>query len=89
MKEGEADYARFAEEFGRGAVDALCKKGAIEIEERKIARSPFSGLPENYEKRLLQKPSRTRLTISKIRINAYILYTASRAAEKPKFISTL
>lgn len=55
MKEGEADYARFAEEFGRGAVDALCKKGAIEIEERKIARSPFSGLPENYEKKTLTK----------------------------------
>ena len=55
MKEGEADYAHFAEEFGRGAVDALCKKGAIEIEERKIARSPFSGLPENYEKKTLTK----------------------------------
>lgn len=55
MKEGEADYARFAEEFGRGAVDALCKKGAIEIEERKIARSPFSGLPENYKKKTLTK----------------------------------
>ncbi len=55
MKEGQADYARFAEEFGRGAVDALCKKGAIEIEERKIARSPFSGLPENYEKKTLTK----------------------------------
>ncbi len=55
MKEGEADYARFAEEFGRSAVDALCKKGAIEIEERKIARSPFSGLPENYEKKTLTK----------------------------------
>ena len=55
MKEGEADYSRFAEEFGRGAVDALCKKGAIEIEERKIARSPFSGLPENYEKKTLTK----------------------------------
>ena len=55
MKEGEADYARFAEEFGRGAVDALCKKGAIEIEERKIARSPFLGLPENYEKKTLTK----------------------------------
>ena len=55
MKEGEADYARFAEEFGRGAVDALCKKGAIEIEERKISRSPFLGLPENYEKKTLTK----------------------------------
>ena len=51
--EGEADYARFAEMFGRGAVDALLKKGSIEVEERKINRSPTSGLPVSYDKRML------------------------------------
>ena len=51
--ERECDYARFAEKFGRGAVDALLKKGAIEAEERKILRSPFSSLSENYEKKIL------------------------------------
>ena len=49
----EADYARFAETFGRGAVDALLKKGAIEVEERKINRNPFEGLSQNYEKKIL------------------------------------
>lgn len=51
--EGEADYARFAESFGRGAVDALLKKGAIEVEERKINRSPAAVLPSSYEKKIL------------------------------------
>ena len=51
--EKEADYARFAERFGRGAVDGLLKKGAIDVEERKIQRNPFEGLGGNYEKRIL------------------------------------
>ncbi|MDE6585091.1 MAG: primosomal protein N', partial [Clostridia bacterium] len=52
-KEGEADYARFAEKFGRGAVDALKEKGAIEVEERKINRSPNACLPQPGEKKIL------------------------------------
>lgn len=52
-REGEADYARFAEEFGRGAVDALKEKGAICVEERKISRSPFASLNSSYEKKTL------------------------------------
>ena len=51
--EKEADYARFAERFGRGAVDGLLKKGAIDVEERKIQRNPFEGLGGNYEKKTL------------------------------------
>ena len=51
--EKEADYARFAETFGRGAVDALKEKGAIEVEERKINRNPRLGLSGNYEKKML------------------------------------
>ncbi|MDE7440105.1 MAG: primosomal protein N' [Clostridia bacterium] len=51
--EGEADYARFAEKFGRGAVDALSDKGAIEVEERKINRSPTASLTQTYEKKIL------------------------------------
>ena len=51
--EKEADYARFAETFGRGAVDALKEKGAIEVEERKINRNPRLGLSGNYEKKVL------------------------------------
>ena len=50
---GEEEYARFAERFGRGAVDALKDKGAIEVEERKINRNPFLGLGGNYEKKTL------------------------------------
>ena len=50
---GEEDYARLAEKFGRGAVDALCKKGAIEVEERKINRNPFAELNRSYEKKVL------------------------------------
>ena len=50
---GEEDYARFAEKFGRGAVDALLKKGAIEALERKINRNPFAGLGQSYEKKIL------------------------------------
>ena len=50
---GEEDYARFAETFGRGAVDGLLKKGAIEVEERKIQRNPLSGLGKTYEKKIL------------------------------------
>ena len=52
-RENEADYARFAEMFGRGAVDGLLKKGAIEVDERKIQRNPFEDLGQNYEKRIL------------------------------------
>ena len=50
---GEEDYARLAEMFGRGAVDGLVKKGAIEVEERKIKRNPFAGLDKAYEKKVL------------------------------------
>ena len=53
--EGEADFAKFAGKFGRGAVDALKEKGAIEVEERKVARSPFSDIAPTYEKKVLTK----------------------------------
>ena len=49
----ECDYARFAEKFGRAAVDSLYKKGAIEVEERQISRNPFAGLNNSYEKKIL------------------------------------
>ena len=52
-RNSEEDYARFAEGFGRGAADALLKKGAIEVEERKTERSPFSDLAPSYEKKTL------------------------------------
>lgn len=57
-KEGEADYARLSETFGRGAVDALKDKGAIGVEERKISRSPFSSLTPTYEKKTLTEAQR-------------------------------
>ena len=41
----EADYAALCDSFGRGAVNALKEKGALEIERRKQTRSPFTGLP--------------------------------------------
>ena len=49
----EEAFARLAEMFGRGAVDGLLQKGAIEVEERKINRNPFSGLSLSYEKKIL------------------------------------
>ncbi len=42
---GEVDYAALCDSFGRGAVNALKEKGALEIERRKQTRSPFTGLP--------------------------------------------
>ena len=42
---GEGDYAALCDSFGRGAVNALKEKGALEIERRKQTRSPFTGLP--------------------------------------------
>ncbi|MDE6001369.1 MAG: primosomal protein N' [Clostridia bacterium] len=50
---GEWLYADLCEKFGRGAVDALADKGAIKAEKRKIARSPFSGLPEGGAEKVL------------------------------------
>ena len=50
---GAETYAGFAEKFGRGAVDGLLKKGAIEVEERKKQRNPFAGLGQTYEKKIL------------------------------------
>ena len=61
MAEGEADYARFAETFGRGAVDGLLKKGAIEVEERKINRNPFVGLSTSYEKKVLTSAQKSAI----------------------------
>ena len=52
-EKGEEEYARFAEKFGRGAVDGLLKKRAIGVEERKINRNPFGGLTSSYEKKIL------------------------------------
>ena len=42
---GEGDYAALCDSFGRGAVNALKEKGALELERRKQTRSPFTGLP--------------------------------------------
>ena len=50
---GEWSYADLCEKFGRGAVDALADKGAIKAEKRKIARSPFAGLPEGGAEKIL------------------------------------
>ena len=37
----EAELSELAEKFGRGAVNALAEKGAVEIEKRQIKRNPF------------------------------------------------
>lgn len=39
--EGEYDLTRLCDKYGRGAVNALAEKGAIEIEKRKINRNPI------------------------------------------------
>ncbi|MDE6505156.1 MAG: primosomal protein N' [Clostridia bacterium] len=37
----EWDYTELCGKFGRAAVNALCDKGAIEVEKRRIKRNPF------------------------------------------------
>ena len=51
--EKECEFARLCGRFGRNAVNALADKGAIEIENRKINRNPFSSLPSDSEKKVL------------------------------------
>lgn len=49
----EWEYTALCEKFGRGAVNSLIEKGAIVLEKRKVSRSPFSGLSERGEERIL------------------------------------
>lgn len=50
---GEEDFAVLCEKFGRAAVNSLAEKGALNIEKRKITRSPFKGLPQQYSGKVL------------------------------------
>ncbi len=52
-EKGEEDFAALCEKFGRGAINSLAEKGALKIEKRKIVRSPFKGLPEDYSGKIL------------------------------------
>lgn len=58
---GECDFTALCNEFGRGAVNALAEKGAIEIEKRKVSRNPFSGLPERGGEKVLTPAQRAAL----------------------------
>lgn len=50
---GECELAALCEKFGRGAVNSLSDKGAIEIRARKVVRNPFAGLSGGGEKKTL------------------------------------
>lgn len=50
---GECELASLCEKFGRGAVNSLSDKGAIEIQARKVVRNPFAGLSGGGEKKTL------------------------------------
>ncbi len=50
---GEEDAARLRERFGAGAVNALVKKGAILLEERRQLRDPYRGIGKREEVHVL------------------------------------
>ncbi|MCV5084957.1 hypothetical protein OFB78_30640, partial [Escherichia coli] len=50
---GECELAPLCEKFGRGAVNSLADKGAIQIRARKVTRNPFSGISGGGEKKTL------------------------------------
>ena len=43
QQNGEYEFTAFCEKFGRGAVNSLIEKGAVEIEKRQIKRAPAMG----------------------------------------------
>ena len=49
----ECEFTYLCDKYGRGAVNALADKGAIEIQTRKINRNPFSELPSGGERKVL------------------------------------
>lgn len=55
---GEAEYTPLCNAFGRGAVDALIKKGALTAEERKVNRSPFVSLMPSGKQKILTPAQR-------------------------------
>ncbi len=58
---GECEFTALCNEFGRGAVNALAGKGAIEIKKRKVSRNPFSGLPKRGGEKVLTPAQRAAL----------------------------
>ena len=60
-EKGEEDFAALCEKFGRGAINSLAEKGALKIEKRKIVRSPFKGLPEDYSGKILTPAQQSAL----------------------------
>ncbi|MDE5943438.1 MAG: primosomal protein N' [Clostridia bacterium] len=59
--EKEKEFPVLCDMFGRGAINALVEKGAIEIDKRKISRSPFEGLQTKTEQRTLTPAQRAAL----------------------------
>lgn len=53
---GEEEFTSFAEKFGRAAVNSLAQKGAIEVESRRIERSPFPSV-EGDSKPIVPTPA--------------------------------
>ena len=58
---GECEFTALCNEFGRGAVNALAGKGAIEIKKLKVSRNPFSGLPKRGGEKVLTPAQRAAL----------------------------
>lgn len=87
---GEADYARFAEEFGRGAVDALAAKGAIEVEERRITRSPFSELAPSGEEKILTPAQQQALeSIEKSDKRVHLIHGVTGSGKTEIYLSVI
>ena len=59
--EKEKELPVLCDMFGRGAINALVEKGAIELDKRKISRSPFEGLQTKTEQRTLTPAQRAAL----------------------------
>ena len=83
-QEGECDYTRFCEKFGRGAVNAIVEKGAARLEKRKAVRSPFSGLPAGGAEKVLtpaQKDALEQIETSEKRVHLIHGVTGSGKTE--------
>ena len=52
-QKGEEKLPALCEMFGRGAINSLAEKGALEIQKRKISRSPFEGMSGESVQRTL------------------------------------
>ncbi len=60
---GGCEYSKLCDAFGRGAVNALEKKGAVVIEKRRISRDPFKDMPADADEKILTPAQKNALDV--------------------------